>query len=104
MGDRVSSIASGNFASHKRRLNMAKINSVINVSIGTVAWAFPSGKVITLHLERCSQPIRDYAVLHGLSAKGTDSMALKAEDFGGRIPEEAKIDALAEMVDYLESG
>jgi hypothetical protein len=76
----------------------------INSSIGTVAWTFSDGKVVTLHIERLSGPVMGYAALHGLKQKAGDVMALKASDFGGRVPEQAKFDELTGMVEWLESG
>jgi len=42
--------------------------------------------------------------LHGIKQKCGDAMALSAEDYGGRVPEEAKFAALGEMIGFLESG
>ena len=81
------------------------IKCTINQSIGEIVWGpFADGSVETLHVGRTHEKIREYAVFHGLKQRGTDVMALKAEDFGGRVPESAKRTELQEMIRYLESG
>jgi hypothetical protein len=79
------------------------ISVSINQSVGTVEWTFSDGKVV-LHVERLSPAVMAYAALHGLKQKAGDVMALKAEDFGGRVPEGAKKAELLAMVQWLESG
>lgn len=81
---------------------MAKVT--INQSVGTVEWIFDDGSMVRLHRDRLSQPVREYAVLHGIKQKAGDAMALSASDFGGRVPDSARKAALVEMVEYLESG
>lgn len=76
----------------------------INESIGELVWTFPTLGSVTLHVERLSQPVLAYAALHGLKQKCGDVMALKAEDFGGRVPEQAKFEELTAIVNWLESG
>jgi len=75
----------------------------INQSIGEVEWTFSDGKV-TLHVARLSKSVMSYAALHGLKQKAGDVMALKAEDFGGRVPEAEKKAELVAMVQWLQSG
>jgi hypothetical protein len=81
-----------------------KMRTIINQSIGEIVWPFPTLGQQTLHLERVSAAIKERAVFHGLSARGTDSMALNAADYGGRVPEQARWDALKQMLEHLESG
>lgn len=76
----------------------------INVSIGTLEWTFPTLGKVTLHTERMSAENMRYAAFHGLKQKCGDVMALKAEDFGGRVPENAKHAELTAMIEWLESG
>lgn len=76
----------------------------INASVRIVEWVFPTLGKVTLHAERLSAQNMEYAALHGLKQKCGDVMALKAEDFGGRVPETAKHAELKAMVDWLETG
>lgn len=79
------------------------ITCTINQSIKEIEWTFSDGSVV-LHCERVSPEILAYAAFHGLKQRGTDTMALKADDFGGRVPEAAKRAELQAMVAHLESG
>jgi hypothetical protein len=80
------------------------IKVAINKSIGTVQWQFSDGRIQTAHAERLHPAIRAYAALHGIKQKCGDAMALSAEDYGGRVPEQAKFDELKSMIEFLESG
>jgi hypothetical protein len=82
------------------------IKCTINQSVKEIVWGFSKelGGDVTLHLGRVSSENLAYAVYHGLKQRGTDTMALKAEDYGGRVPESAKRREVVEMVKYLESG
>ena len=80
------------------------IKVAINKSIGTVQWQFSDGRTQTAHAERLHPAIRAYAALHGIKQKCGDAMALSAEDYGGRVPEQAKFDELKSMIEFLESG
>ena len=81
------------------------ISVVKNVSIGEIQWNFPTLGVVTLHIERLSQAVRDHAMFDRLADRCTDAMALERADFPGfTVPEEAKMEALMDMVQHLESG
>ncbi len=81
-----------------------KMRSIINMSIGTITFPFPTLGQQTLHLERVATALHERAKFHGFNARCSESMALSAEKFGGRVPESARFAALTEMIGHLESG
>ena len=82
----------------------ARVPCTMNASVGTLTWTFPTKGALVFHVERANAALRERAVFHGFQQKCADSMALDAAEFGGRVPESAKYDALAGMIAHLESG
>jgi len=75
------------------------IKSVINASIGTVAFTSTAGDTLTIHLERLHEANQRYAALHGLKQKVGDAAAL-----GASATDDDKFAAMRVIVDHLESG
>ena len=81
------------------------IKCEINQSIGEIVWARANGEAITLHVDRLSTSVRDYAVFHGLKQRGSDVMAISRNvDTGLSATEDDKFNELRAIVDFYESG
>jgi len=81
------------------------IKCTINESVGQITWAATNGDEVTLHLERVSDAVKAYAVLHGLKQRGSDVMALSRDTAtGASATEEDKFNELRAIVAWYESG
>lgn len=76
----------------------------INASIGEIVWECDD-KQITLHLYRLHREFKDYATLHGLKQRGSDTYAIpRDQKTGHSATAEEKFAALQNWVSHAESG
>jgi hypothetical protein len=90
----------------------AKSNSIISTGVGRTAdgetviqFAVKGVGDLTLHVGDLSPEIKERAMVHGLLARVVDSAAIGfLKDEKRYATAQEKFDAMAELVDYLESG
>lgn len=82
------------------------IRCTINAAVRQIVWTdVDAAETATLHVDRLSPQVREFAMFDRLRAKVTDAAAIERDTATGRsAPVSEKFAAMRGMIDWLESG
>lgn len=84
---------------------MATIKVDVNASVRQIVFSVAGAGETTLHCERLSGEVMEYAALHGLKQRIADAAALSRDDTTGKPATPAeKLAAMQQLVDFYETG